>query len=151
MADTAVAGHVFALSEAANPLKADVRAGLLYSDARGGSFSNAIGEGLRASEQETAASLSAMLFRDIGLSGGETVRPYVKAGVKEQLAYSNKVEDSLNGKLTTYSFGQSGTFGAAEIGFDYAFSNVTVTGAVYGETAADQSSLGGRLGAKFAF
>ena len=149
--DTAVAGHVFNLAGAATPLKVDVRGGLLYSNAQGGSFSNAIGEVFRPGTEETAASLSAMLFRDMGLSGGETVRPYVKAGLREQLDYSNKVEDTFRGVTATYSFGQSSTLGSAEIGFDYAFSNVTVTGAVYGETAADQSSIGGRLGAKFAF
>ncbi len=150
-ANTSVAGHVFNLDGTATPLKVDVRGGLLYSDAQGGSFSDAIGEVLRPSTEEWTASLSAMLFRDLTLSGGDTVRPYVKAGLKEQLAYSNTVEDSFRGKLTTYSFSQAGTFGGAEIGLDYSFSNVTVTGAVYGETAADQSSLGGRLGAKFAF
>ena len=149
--DTAVAGHVFNLAGAATPLKVDVRGGLLYSNAEGGSFSNAIREVFRPSTEETAASLSAMLFRDMGLSGGETVRPYVKAGLREQLDYSNKVEDTFRGVTATYSFGQSNTLGSAETGFDYAFSNVTVTGAVYGETAADQSSIGGRLGAKFAF
>jgi hypothetical protein len=150
-ANTAVAGHVFNLDRTGMPLKVDVRGGLLYSNAQGGSFSNSIEEVFRPSTEETAASFSAMLFRDVGLSGGATVRPYVKAGLKEQLAYSNKVEDSFGGALTTYSFSQSSTFGNAEIGFDYNFSNVTVTGAVYGETAADQSTLGGRLGAKFAF
>ncbi len=150
-AKTAVAGHVFNLDGTATSLKLDVRGGVLYSNAQGGSFSNEIGEVLRPGTEETDASLSAMLFRDLGLSGGEIVRPYFKAGLKEQLASSNQVEDRFEGKLTTYSFGQSGTLGSAEIGFDYSFSNVTVTGAVYGETAADQSSLGGRLGAKFAF
>jgi hypothetical protein len=150
-ANTAVAGHVFDLAGVSTPLKVDVRGGLLYSNARGDSFSNAIEEVFRPSTEEWTASLSAMLFRDLALSGGETVRPYFKAGLREQLAYSNKVEESFRGALATYSFGQSGTLGGAEIGFDYTFSNVTVTGAVYGEMATDQSSLGGRLGAKFAF
>ncbi len=149
--NTAVAGHVFSLDGTAAPLKVDVRGGVLYSNAQGDSFSNTAGEVLRPGTEEWTASLSAMLFRDLALSGGETLRPYFKAGLKEQLAYSNTVQESFRGELITYSFGQSGTLAGAEIGFDYTFSNVTVTGAVYGEAASDQSSLGGPLGAKLAF
>jgi hypothetical protein len=149
-ADTAVAGHVFALSEAADPLKLDVRAGVLYSNASGGNFSNVRGEVFRPSSEEWTGSLSVMLFRDFVAFSG-TLRPFVKAGVKEQLAYSNKVEDSFHGRVTTYDFGESGTLGAAEAGFDYTVARVTVSGAVYGEAGADQTAVGGRLGAKIAF
>jgi hypothetical protein len=149
--DTAVAGHVFDVSGAARSLKLDVRGGLLYSAAHGDPFSDNAGQRFRSSTGEWTASVSATLFRDIAIWGDETLRPYVKAGLKEQLGYSNKVEVSYQGAVDTYRFGQSPTLGNAEIGFDYIRSNVTVTGAVYGEMASGQSSLGGRLWAKFAF
>ena len=150
-ADTAVAGHVFALTEAAAPLRLDVRGGVLYSNASGSGFTTAIGEVFRPSSEEWTGSLSLMLFQDLALSSGAILRPYVKAGLKEQLSYSNKVEDTLRGKTTTYNFGESGTLGTAEAGIDYTVERVTVSGSVYGEAATDQTAVGGRLGAKIAF
>jgi hypothetical protein len=91
-----------------------------------------------------------MLFRDFELSTG-TFRPFVKASLKEQIAASNKVEDRLNGNATTYTFRETPTLAGAEAGFDYTMARVTISGAVHGEAGADQTSVGGRLGAKFAF
>ncbi len=149
--NTAVAGHVFDLNGTARSLQMDVRGGLLYSNAYGDPFSDRDGQIFHSSTDEWTASLSLTLFRDLALPGDETVRPYVKAGLKEQLGYSNRLEESVEGADATYRFGQSGTLGSAEIGLDYVRSNVTFTGGLYGEAATDRSSLGGRLGAKLAF
>ncbi len=149
--NTAVAGHVFDLNGMVRSLKMDLRGGLLYSDAYGDPFADGAGRLYRQGTEEWTASFFATVFRDFALTSGETVRPYVKAGLKEQLSYSNKVEESFQGVSTTYRFGQSPTLGGAEIGFDYIRAGVTVSGAVYGEVASDQSSLGGPLGAKLAF
>lgn len=148
---TTVAGHIFDLDGMARPLKLDVRGGLLYSNANGGQFSDSVGQLFRPSLQEWTGALSATLFEDFALSSSAALRPYLKATVKEQLSYSNKLDDYFQGVWTAYRFGQNPTLGSAEIGLDYKRPGVTVTGAVYGEGATDQGSLGGRLGAKFAF
>ncbi len=148
--NSTVAGHVFNLEGMSEPLKLDIRAGLLYSNAHGDAFADPAEQILRPSTQEWTGSLSAMLFEEWVRSGGETLRPYVRVGVKQQFAYSD--QEDLNwgaGIVNTYHFGQSGTLGFGEAGFDYAFSNVTLTGALYGEKSADQATIGGRLGAKF--
>ncbi len=149
--DTVVAGRVFGLNGMAWPLNLDVRGGLLYSGAHGDAYADGAGRVYRQGAEEWTASLSATLFRNLPLSSGETVRPYVKAGLKEQLSYSNKVEETFQGVSTTYRFGQSPTLGGAEIGFDYIRADVTISAAVYGEAASDQSAVGGRLGAKITF
>jgi hypothetical protein len=145
-----VSGHVFDLDKSRTPLRLDVRGGILYSNVRGDWFSDPSGQLLHPSTQQWIASLSAMVFQEWALSRSETLRPYIKAGLREQLSYVNKEDENLLGALDTYRFSQSGTLGTAEIGFDYAFSNVTITGALYGEKAVDQATIGGRLGAKFA-
>jgi hypothetical protein len=150
-ADTAVAGHVFELNAGATPFNVDLRGGILYSNASGGGFTNSNGEVFRPSSDNWTASVSATLYRDWALSSGVTVRPYVKAGLKEQISYSNKVTDTYHGATTTYNFHEDGALGDAEAGFDYTISSVTITGAVYAEAGADQTSLGGRLGAKIGF
>jgi hypothetical protein len=149
--DTVVAGHVFSLNGMFRPLNLDVRGGLLYSDAQGDAYADGAGRIYRQGTEEWTASLSATLFRDFAIWGGDTVRPYVKTGLKEQLSYLNKVEETFQGVSTSYRFGQSPTLGGAEIGFDYIRAGVTVSGAVFGEVASDQRALGGRLGAKIAF
>jgi hypothetical protein len=149
-ADTVVAGHVFELPEAMAPYRLDVRGGVLYSNASGGGFTNTHGEFFRPSSEEWTASLSVMLFRDFELSSG-TLRPYVKAGLKEHLSYTDKVEDTYHGRTIVYRYGESPTLGDVETGLDYSVSSFTFTGAVYGEAASDQVGVGGRLGAKIAF
>jgi hypothetical protein len=146
-----VAGHVFDLDRLCNmPLKFDARGGILYSRADGDSFSDPSGDILRPTVQSWTASLSGTLFSQWNLVGGETFRPYIKGELREQLAYDNKVVN-LTPLLAniTYRFNQADSMGVAEVGFDYAWSGVTFTGAVYGEKSSDQASVGGRLGAKF--
>ncbi len=141
-----VGGHVYQLDGAA-PLKLDVRGGVSYMDASGDNFTDPAGQVSSTSANGTSGSLSATLFFEKSSTGGALFRPYIKGEVREQFSYNNTIECKT--LASTFEFGQADTTGVFEAGLDYVLPNVTFNASVYGEAASDQTTIGGKIGAKF--
>ncbi len=156
-----VAGHIFDLNQLTGAaLWLNLRAGLTYAEADGDRFVDPEGQILRPSTQSWTAVFSGTLGHDVKLADGGILTPYFKGELREKLLDSIKVTDNFYGALYNFHFSQSPTVGVAEIGANYQLnSSINLSAALYAEqsgqlssnqgTVGSQTTLGGRVGAKF--
>lgn len=87
-------------------------------------------------------------------TGDWTTRPYVRASLQHDVDFSLTAlqRDAQTGVLQeTILFTREATVKSAEAGLNWTNKNVNVSAAGFLESAADQSTLGGRLGVKVYF
>lgn len=149
-----VGGHVLDLGRGPmfDALKLDLRAGTTVQYMEGGRFADAQGALNRPVMEAWGGSFAATLFAIVNDTSGATIRPYAKGEFRNSFYYNatNHVVDSIIcASGCDIHYWQKSDMAVGEVGIDYAAGNYTVNAAFYGEAAADQTTLGGRIGVTF--
>jgi hypothetical protein len=144
------AGHVFALSRSPTGPMLDLRGVASYMQSLGDTFINFEGGTQTWTFSTWTLTGSATLFANVPVQNSALLRPYVQGYVRQEVGYRNKLQVvSLTGTIENILHDQAHTYGGVDAGLTYALGKMTLGAAIYYEGSADESTLGGRLGASW--
>lgn len=161
---SAVVGQYMPLGKTAlmgkYPLFADFRGGLSYTHNEGDRFriyskAGALNQILKPSVTAVGGQFSTSLFTVIGHAGGAFTRPYVKANLRHDFYYDQKLDNvafvAAARPTKLFSYEKADTTIGAEIGFDHKAGQFKFSGSTYFDYSADEAAIGARLGATYQF